>query len=243
MLPSKPKENSINYPTRLLIYGQSKVGKTTQATRLKNNLILDLESGTSYVTGGYIVDVKQEAKQSKKDPLNIIREVYAELVKGGHQFKYVTFDTVDNLEVMIGDEIARENGVDHYTDMAYGKGYALVKDGVLKMLDSFHALGLIVIVIGHRKKSISGEEGKEVKVVDFDLSGKLKNALFAWADAIGYMHRVRVDTNLDIALSFRTDEFETLEGGCRIPGLHNQTIAPLTWDKIFPQEKINDSTR
>ena len=236
-------------PSKLLIYGQSKVGKTTALSMLPNNLIIDFESGTSYLDGGYVIDVNKAVKEGEgQTPLNIVRQLHAELGTKEHNFKFITFDTADWLEQYMGEEVAKMAGEKHYTDIEYGKGYALVRDRIIDMVSAFEQIGLNIIIIAHRKKTTTGESGKEVEVRDVDLTGKLKNFMFSWADAIGYMHRMKEedDAFLSTALSFKTDVLESLEGGCRIRDLQNQTVRLVTynyakskfvynnWKEIYP---------
>jgi len=239
-------------PNRLFVFGQSKVGKTTALANLPNNLIIDFEEGTKYLES-YAINVNKYLKESENGslmtPIGVVRNVFKELKAGEHNFRTVTFDTADYLELYMGHEVERQNGVDDYRDMEYGKGYAALRDAIIKMLDTFTDAGFNVVVIAHRKKSIIGESGKEINVQDVDLTGKLKNFMFGWADAIGYMHRIVDEQNPNLvstALNFKSDVMEALEAGCRIPHLANRSVPIITmdieknkivnnnWKEIFP---------
>lgn len=249
LLPSKPTGKDAQLePSRLVLYGQSKVGKTTAVSMIPNNLIVDLEHGTKYIEGAYVIDVVNKSKETDKTELEVLGELFAELAEGKHQFKFITFDTIDWLEQLFGRQVAEMYGVDHYADLEYGKGYQLLRDKLIQFLQAFERIGLNVIVIAHRKKSIIGEADKEVVAKDVDLTGKLKNFLFAWADAIGYMHRIQEEKPefTSTALSFKTDILESLEGGCRLNHLQSKTVRLITfntqlgqfvytnWEEIFP---------
>jgi GTPase SAR1 family protein len=156
-----PKEKSTvdknASPGRLFIYGPSKCGKTTALSRLPENLIVDLEEGSRYLECFAVNIVKQlreDPNGKMKTPIGLIRLLLKELTEQQpKQFKSITFDTADWLEIFMGREIERQEGVSDYRDLEYGKGYSMVRDSIIKMLDAFTAIGLNVIVIAHRKKT------------------------------------------------------------------------------------------
>jgi hypothetical protein len=128
----------------------------------------------------------------------------------------------------------------------------MVRDSIIKMLDAFTAIGLNVIVIAHRKKTVVGETGREVTMMDVDLTGKLRSFMFSWADAIAYFHRTVDEEKPNIvttALNFKSSNQELLESGCRIPRLANKSVNLIAydteksevisnnWKEIFPSLK------
>lgn len=221
--------------TRLLIYGQSKVGKTTSTSLIPNSINLDLEEGTKFIKCNKI-NILEMTKS--KNGMEALREVYLYfkenfIGKPTDDFPYDTIiiDTIDVIEKWAGEEVANENDVEHYTDVPYGAGYSILRDKITNLLESFVNLGLSVVVIAHRKKSIVGEKDNMINVRDVDLTGKLKNFLFAWADAIGYMSRkYEEDTSITV-LSFKNESTEYLEGGCRIQNLEGKDIDIIKMDK------------
>jgi len=220
---------------RLLIYGQSKVGKTTCTSLLKHAIVIDMEDGTKFLKCNKI-DILSMMKDATG--MYALRSAYTYLQKNftgqaTKEFPYdtIVLDTIDLIELWAGQEVAEENDEDYYTDIPYGAGYAMLRDKIIKLLDSFVSLGLKVIVIAHRKKNIIGEKDNMINVRDVELTGKLKNYLFAWADAIGYMSR-KYDGELSkTILSFKNEETEYLEGGCRLKQLEGQDIELITMDK------------
>ena len=70
-----------------------------------------------------------------------------------------------------------------------------------------------------------------VNVLDVDLTGKLKNYLFAWSDAIGYMSRAQEKEGSVTYLSFENSSMEYMEGGCRLKRLEGKKVKLITQDK------------
>ena len=48
-LPTKPIPASSTNPKFLVLYGKEKVGKTSALAQLENNLIIDLEGGSTFI--------------------------------------------------------------------------------------------------------------------------------------------------------------------------------------------------
>ena len=84
-----------------------------------------------------------------------------------------------------------------------------------------------VIIIGHRKKTIIGNESVEVNVSSLDLSGKLKNYVMAKSDAIGFVYR---DEEGHLKISFEASD--EIEAGTRLPHLAGK-ILDFKWSEIY----------
>ena len=76
-----PKEKTVVEqvnPRRLFIFSHTKVGKTTLASMLPNNLIIDLEDGTNYISG-LAVNIKEIAGRTGTDELTVLGQVAKKL--------------------------------------------------------------------------------------------------------------------------------------------------------------------
>jgi len=253
----RTKTGVVDSPQKIIIYSPPKTGKTTTLAELEDNFIVDLESGTGGVTGS-ILDVRQEVIARKIEnageravaPWNIISELYNEFLqlektKDGISFKHISFDTVDALEEACRMKIWSEQEEDPY-NMDYGKGYGLIRDRLMKLLNLFIGLGLNVIIVGHRKRAITEKKGVQISSNDLEVTGKLKSILFAWADCIGFGNRqISDEGNPGFYLSFVRDTDDNTEAGSRISRLEgrnilihemkdNKTITN-NWEEIFPK--------
>ena len=223
MALKKVKRKAVsNNPKVMLLYGAPKVGKTTALSQLKDCLIIDTEQGAAMVDG-YIEEVN-----SREELITILKEA-----KDGHEYKYVAIDTIDKVADWAEKTVCIEENVTAIADLAYGKGFALVREKVLNTIKVMKEIFPHVIVIGHRKWARAVLDSKAiVEPESLDLTGKLKNMLMADCDAIGYVYRDEDKGKLMV--SFKANE--ALEAGSRSPHLRGKEIE-LKWNLIYKEKK------
>ena len=176
----KRKAVSVN-PSTLLLYGAPKVGKTTMLSQLDDCLIIDTEKG-SRIIEGYIQEV------NSRDEL--IETLIAIKESKDVKYKYIAIDTIDKVAEWAERRVCEEEGVNSIADLAFGKGYGLVREKVAKTISHFKEVAEHLIIIGHRKVAYAVTEGNPIVIPEsLDLTGKLKNVIMAGCDAIGYVYR------------------------------------------------------
>lgn len=210
-------------PRLLVLFGATKVGKTTQVVELqdwlrkehpeKSAIILDTEGGTD------MYDARKLRISSLKD----LKEFIVQAKKNKEDF--IVLDTLDVVVEWIEKLVCETNDVESIGDLAFGKGYGLVREKTMNVINHLKDCCEHLILVGHRKKTIIGNETVEVNVSSLDLPGKLKNVICADADAIGYMYR------LDDQLKVSFKATEDLEAGSRIP--HLIDTIDFDWSKMF----------
>ena len=217
-LPTKVIKSTTVNPSLLTVFGQSKVGKTTMLSKLNNCLIIDTEKGTRYVDA-----LKVHVNNSTE-----LKEVVKAL-KGdeGTVYDYLALDTIDNVVSWFEKDVARDNNVDSFAKIPFGDGYNQVRTRVMNMITALMDCCDHVIIIGHRKKTIIGNESVEVNVSSLDLSGKLKNYVMAKSDAIGFVYR---DEEGHLKISFEASD--EIEAGTRLPHLAGK-ILDFKWSEIY----------
>ncbi len=209
-------------PKSLLLYGAPKVGKTTALSQLNDCLIIDTEGGANMVDG-YI-----ETVNNRDDFIALLQEA-----KEGHDYTYVALDTVDKVADWAEKAVCLEEGVTAVADLAFGKGFGMVREKVLNTIQVLKEIFPHVIIIGHRKWAKSIVDGKAlVEPESLDLTGKLKNMLMADCDAIGYVYRD--DEKGKLMVSFKPND--SLEAGSRSPHLRGKEIE-LKWNLIYKEKK------
>ena len=209
-------------PKVMLLYGAPKVGKTTALSQLEDCLIIDTEGGANMVDG-YIMEAN-----NREDLINILKEA-----KEGNDYKYVAIDTIDKVATWAEHTVCQEESVSAVQDLAFGKGFGLVREKVLNTVDALKSIFPHVIIIGHRKWARAVVDSKAiVEPESLDLTGKLKNMLMADCDAIGYVYRD--DEKGDLMVSFKSNE--SLEAGSRSPHLKGKEMK-LNWKSIYKGEK------
>lgn len=218
-LPTTRQPASRKSPRLLTIFGQSKVGKTTTLANLDNCLIIDTEQGTE------MVEAMKVGANNLQDFMAVLKAIKAK----EEQYDYLALDTIDNIVLWMEEFVCKSEGVKTIGDLDFGKGYAMVRDNVMKILGQLKPLAAKgVILVGHRKKTlIANETDIKVNTSSLDLSGKLKNFIMADSDAIGYVFR---DAEGTLKVSFMADD-ET-EAGARCVHLRGQVV-DFEWSNIF----------
>jgi len=211
-LPTQPRSGALKKnPRVLLLYSAPKVGKTEAASKLQNNLLLDLEDGSDYASDGLILKVNkwEEIEQAGTQILEHKKQT------GNWLYNYLTVDTATELEVwcdglgkrqylaapMAGAKYkANPDLLPSITvlpgqDGAYGPGYLWLRIAYTKCFEYLQTLAPHLILLAHVKdKELVDKTGKEITVdsvhsKNLDLTGKLKAITCAKADSIGYMYR------------------------------------------------------
>lgn len=197
ILPTVKKEVENKNPKFLVYFGKPKVGKSTIASLLENNLIIDLEDGYAHLSA---LVVKAESVEDLSEIAKAITEKNKEI--GGYAYKYITIDNGTALEEMVlplALKLYRETpmGKSYTGDvrkLPNGAGYLYLREAFFKIIKVFQKLTDHLILICHTKDSIINKEGKELNEMSLDLTGKLARLVAANADAIGYLYRQKNET-------------------------------------------------
>ena len=221
MKKTKRKVVSTN-PAVLLLYGAPKVGKTTILSKLDDCLIVDTEKGSRMIEG-YISEV------SSRDELI---ETLIELKESKDvKYKYVAIDTIDKVAEWAEKRVCEEEGVRAIGDLAFGKGYGMVREKVTQTIDAFKEVTEHLIIIGHRKVAYAVTDGSTIVIPEsIDLTGKLKNVIMSGADAIGYVYR----NEDELMVSFKAND--AIEAGSRCPHLKGKEMK-FEWKNIYKEKK------
>lgn len=232
-----PAENQD--PKYLIIFGLPKVGKTTILSTLENNLILDMENGTTYV----------DALKVKINSLKDLNEVCKAIKEANYPYKYITIDTITAVEEMakpLALNLYQKSPIysDKYADVTdvtnlpSGQGYSWLRAAVEMIIDKIAACAPNIIICGHVKDAALSE-GATMNVKTLDLTGKISRILSAKSDAIGFVHR---DENSNLCIQFGADG-EILTGA-RPRHLANKDVIVAEnngdgtftphWERIYP---------
>ena len=141
-LPSKRTAANANpLAYSVYLYGEPKTGKTTWAAQQKDALFLATEPGL-------------EALQVYQIPINTWRkleEALKLLTKEPDKYPAVVVDTIDLAWELCSKHYIQKKGIEHLSDMDFGKGYGAVKDMFGHWLAALCRLPMQVILIGHSK--------------------------------------------------------------------------------------------
>ncbi len=187
-LPTEKRKATRKNPKFLILFGKPKCGKTTILGGLDDNLIIDLEQGSSFV----------DALAIEVNNLNELKELKEELTKGEIKYKRITIDTATKLE-----ELILPLAADKYRETPMGKnykgsdirklpngsGYLYIREAFKEVIEVFGKFTDTLILSGHTKDKLINKAGKELSENQLDLSGKLSSIISAQADALGFVYR------------------------------------------------------
>lgn len=243
-LPTQ-KRNAISINPKFLVYfGKPKVGKTTLAAGLENNLIIDLEKGTHHLDALVL-----EANSVKE--LSEIAKAISDKNKeiNGYFYKYITIDNGTKLE-----EIVESLALSLYQNTPMGKsynesvkklpnggGYLYLREAFFKVIDMYKSLCETLILICHCSDKLINKEGKELSEMSIDLTGKTARLIAADADAIGYVYRQKNQTFMnfngggDFIVEARQNHLRGKEIIVAESDENNKVVT--YWDSIFIKDK------
>jgi hypothetical protein len=189
-LPTKKREIVRQNPKFMVIFSKPKIGKTTVASLLEGNLIIEMEERGADFVSGLIVNVS--TARELIDTAKAIEEA-------GKPYKYITLDTATAMEDNIINDIATkmyQNSVlgkdfkgGDMRKLPMGAGYGYLKDAFIYILDKFTPLCDCLILLAHCNEKQINKDGKEMFEMEMDLAGKLKRTISAKADAVGFLYR------------------------------------------------------
>ena len=142
MLPTqktKPKTNLWEHV--ICLYGPPKIGKSTLVSEIDGVLFLNSGGGLDAL----------EVYQTPIPDWESFLTVGAEILGGKHQFKVIAIDTIDRLHKSCVNYVINKQKVVHPSDLAYGKGYDMVKDEFIRPITKLALSEYGLILISHVK--------------------------------------------------------------------------------------------
>lgn len=168
--PPKPNLNDLT----VLVYGPSKIGKSTWCSQAEGALFLATEAGLNNL------DVYQQPIGSWEDLLAAGKEI----AEGKHAFKTVIIDTVDNAYRMCAEHVCQKFKIEHESDLGYGKGYALINNEFYRVLNKLALLPYGLFLISHsQEREIETRTGKLTRIVP-TLPDKARKIVLGMVDII-----------------------------------------------------------
>ena len=245
VLPTIKQKPINNNPKFFVFFGKPKSGKSTIASMLANNLIIDLEGGYDYIEA---LVVKASSIADLSELATAIKDKNREV--NGYFYKYITIDNATRLEDMVLDlalKLYRDTpmGKSYTGDgrkLPNGAGYMYIREAFFKVIDMFKSLTQHLILIAHVKDSLINKNGKELSEMSIDLSGKTARLVAADADAIAYVYRQKNQTIFnfngggDFVVEARQEHLRGKEIVIAESDENNNIVA--YWDKIYLPEKI-----
>ena len=169
-------------PQKVVLYGESGVGKTTLAASLPKPLIIDAERSSTHL------DTPRVFVDGWQNLLATIGECRA------CEFETIVLDTVDWAELKCAEYVCalyKKGGIEEF---GYGKGYQYLAEEFLKLLkaaDEVIRAGKNVVFLAHSqlRKVEPPDEGIAFDRYEPKLSKKTTPLIVEWCDALLFMFR------------------------------------------------------
>ncbi len=160
----------------VLVYGATKIGKSTWCSHADNAVFLSTEPGLNSL------EVFQVPIRSWDELL----AACGEIAEGKHEFKTVILDTVDNAYRMCAEHVCRKFKIEHESDLGYGKGFALVNNEFQRVLNKLAFMPCGLYLISHSQEvEIETRTGKYNKTVP-TLPEKARKIVLGLVDMVLY---------------------------------------------------------
>ena len=175
----------------MLLYGQPKAGKSTLVSRLgdEDNKILAFmtEAGDNFLE-----IYKYEVPNAKGELVNPTQwqhfgAMVKELCSTDHDFKCVAIDTVDNLYSWCSKYVCKKHGIEHVSDLGFGKAYEFVKEEFYAPINYLTQHGYGVVFISHEKTIEKEINKRKLNYTESTLGNTAKKLIHGLVDFIFYL--------------------------------------------------------
>lgn len=171
---------------RMILLGVEKIGKSTFAAGADDPIFLPIKQEEG-------VDAIDAPKFPTAMSWNDVMEAIGTLYQETHDFRTLVIDSASALEPVIWEAVCAENKADSIEKVngGYGKGYTEALGKWRDLMSALDALrsekNMATILIGHVSvKRFDDPLGDSYDQYQFDIHAKAANALFRWADSIGF---------------------------------------------------------
>jgi hypothetical protein len=171
-----------------LVYGEPGVGKSTWAADAPDVAFLALERGAEQLP-------VRRLRIGQRDPQTFeeVQAIVNHITNEKPEFGALAIDTVDGLERMIFDHVAKLAGKPSVADIGYGKGYDAGIGLLRQLMARFERLkdfGVHVIILAHAKlETFQNPEGADFNFWDLELNKRTSGTLVKWADCVLFARR------------------------------------------------------
>ena len=209
LLPkTKTKRRTSLSEQTVLQYGMPKSGKSSWCAQIPDAIFLATEPGLNHLSVHQVPIVDWET----------FLAAAAEIDKGGHPFKTVIVDTIDNAYKYCHDFVCGKHGIKHPSDLPYGKGHALVNNEFQRVMTKLASLPYGLFCISHAvEREIESRTGKYHKTMP-TLPDGARKILLGMTDIILFADMETVtdkDGNQQIRRVLRTKPNKHYEAGDR----------------------------
>lgn len=151
-----PHEEDLGYLPDALIYGHSGTGKTGLSSTAPAPLILDFEDGAPITVRAV---GNPDARVIRVDSMSTVREVYAWLRSGEHEFQTVVIDPLGELQTLVMlDTMERHPAKRSFNRVPSMQDWGLATEDFGKLFYAFRLLPMHVIFVAHAQSRQHDED-------------------------------------------------------------------------------------
>lgn len=207
------------------IFGREKSGKTSTAVMWPNPILCAFEKGYNALVGVYPVDI---------DNWSNFKDVCRQLKKPEAKEKYETIiiDTVGIAYSMCEDYIKSQHGVTEIGEIAWGRGFKMLREEFEKTFRELSKLGYAIVFIAHSKTKLTDsvdKDGNRLEQISPNLSPACAEAVNGLVDIIAYLG-VEYNENHESSRWLYLRETPTIFAGSRYRYI--QPKIPLSYDNL-----------
>lgn len=192
----------------LLVYGMPKVGKTSFAAKMPQNLMCAFEVGTNALSGVKAVNIDKWTTFK-----SIIRQLRNPAAK--EMYKTVTIDTVGIAYSLCEEYICTQQGVNSIGEIPYGGGYGMIEREFSNCLRQITQEGYGMIIIAHSAERVEkNAQGNEVTIVAPDIPKRGYKVINQLVDIIGYIG-IKTNDKGEVERCLVTRQTPTIMAGSR----------------------------
>lgn len=208
IIPDEPVPVNRTFSDRtVLLYGPPKIGKTTFASQFPDAVFSECEPGLGelalrktpcYSWPAFLEwcnDLRKRAKaESDAAAFNEAADGIVAPPLPGAPIKTVVIDTVDNAYRYCEEHVLKGLGVDHASDLGYGKGWAAVHSEWHRVITKLASLHYGLVMISHAKTTVvKAKNGSEYDRQVPTLPGKARETVMGLVDVILYCEIAAID--------------------------------------------------
>ena len=169
-------------PPRIVLHGTSGVGKTTFAASAEKPIFILTEDGLGKLEVDHFPMVTGFEQ---------LIEYMESLAAEAHDYKTVVLDSLDWLETLIWDRVAKDNGKSSIEDIGYAKGYIFALNYWRELLRGFTYLrdekNMTVVLLAHSQiKRFDSPTSEPYDRIRLKLHDKAAAVVAEWSDVILY---------------------------------------------------------
>lgn len=192
------------------IFGREKAGKTSTAVLWPKPLLCAFEVGYHALAGVYAADI---------DNWTTFKDICRQLRKPEmkEKFETIIIDTVGISYSMCEDYIKQQQGVTEISEIAWGRGFKLLREEFEKTFRDLSKQGYAIVFIAHSKTKITDvtdNEGNRLEQISPNLPAACAEAVNGLVDIIAYLG-VEYDENRNATRWLYLRETPTIFAGSR----------------------------